>query len=285
MADPLRAPLGADALSTLLLAPAGPLDRLEVVASTGSTNDDLVAALRTDPRAWAGTGLLVADHQLAGHGRAGRGWETPAGTSLTCSFVTWPEVDVDALGWLPLLAGLGVVTAVRATAGVRAELKWPNDVLVPGDEPLEGWGSARKVSGILTQAVPTPIGLAVVVGIGVNVAQRSDELAVPSATSLALAGARDLDRETMLVALVESLAQVTARWRAADGDVVGSGLAADVAAVCRTLGTRVRVELPGDELLEGTATALDDDAALLVVADDGTTHRVLAGDVRHVRDA
>ncbi|MDM7830861.1 biotin--[acetyl-CoA-carboxylase] ligase [Cellulomonas edaphi] len=282
--DPRRTPLHADELRSLLLAPDGPLDHFEVVESTESTNADIVADLEADIAAWPGVGVLVADHQTAGRGREGRTWETPAGTSLTCSFVVRPQVPADRLAWLPLLAGLGAVNAIRATAGVPALLKWPNDLLVPAEDPLEGWGPVRKVGGILAQAVPTPDGVAVVVGIGLNVSQTADELPVPSATSLALAGAQHVDREAMLVALVAALAEIADRWRDADGDAVAAGLAGDVAEVCRTLGTQVRVSLPGGTDLEGVATGLDELGALLVEDAAGQTHRILAGDVHHVRD-
>lgn len=283
--SPDRPALDADALRSLLLLPAGPLARIDVVARTGSTNADLVAAVAADPDSWPHASVLVADQQDAGRGRAGRGWETAPGTSLTCSFVARPSLPTRSFGWLPLLAGLGTVTAVRATAGVPAVLKWPNDVLVPADTEVAGWGAARKVGGILTEVVPTPAGVtpAVVIGIGVNVAQRADELPVEHATSLALAGAQHVTREALLVALVTALDDVATRWRDAGGDAVASGLADEVAAVCATLGAPVRVELPGGAELVGIAERLDDDGGLVVVDAAGASHHVLAGDVRHVR--
>ncbi|KQT02473.1 biotin--acetyl-CoA-carboxylase ligase [Cellulomonas sp. Leaf395] len=274
-------------LRDLLLAPAGPLTRVEVVDATASTNSDLADALRADPSSWPDASVLVAEHQTGGRGRAGRTWETPAGTALTCSFVVRPPVPAASFGWIGLLTGLAAVNALRATAGVPATLKWPNDLLVPADTEVEGWGAARKVGGILAEVVALPAGQppAVVIGIGINVLQGADELPVPSATSLALAGAQHVDREGMLVALVAAQLEVAERWRESGGDAVGSGLADEVAAVCSTLGARVRVELPGDASVSGVAARLDDDGALVVVADDGVSHRVLAGDVRHVRPA
>ncbi|GEK22627.1 biotin--[acetyl-CoA-carboxylase] ligase [Cellulomonas xylanilytica] len=274
-------------LRDLLLAPAGPLTRVEVVEATGSTSTDLADALRADPTSWPDASVLVAEHQTGGRGRAGRTWETPRGTSLTCSFVVHPPVPATSFGWIGLLTGLGAVNALRATAGVAATLKWPNDLLVPAETEVEGWGAARKVGGILAEVVALPAGQppAVVIGIGINVLQRADELPVDSATSLALAGAQHVDREGMLVALVAAQVEVAQRWRDSGGDAVASGLADEVAAVCSTLGSRVRVELPGDRVVSGLAARLDDDGALVVVDDDGASHRVLAGDVRHVRSA
>lgn len=279
----VRPPLDVGTLREMLLAPAGPLARLDVVPASASTNDDVVAGLRTDPDAWPHASLLVAEHQTAGHGRAGRTWTTPARAALTCTFVARPQSSPATYGWLPLLAGLGTVRALRATAGVRAVLKWPNDVLVELDdaEPLDGWGTARKVAGILASAVPQVP--AVAVGIGVNVDQTADELPVPWATSLAQAGARAADRATVLVALVASLDEVARRWGEHGGDAAAAGLVEEVASVCATIGQDVRVELPGGHVLAGVAQGLADDGALEVRTADGTAHRVLAGDVAHVR--
>ena len=142
---------------------------------------------------------------------------------MTCSFVVHPPVPAASFGWISLLAGLGAVNALRATAGVAATLKWPNDLLVPADTEVEGWGAARKVGGILTEVVALPAGQppAVVIGIGINVLQGADELPVDSATSLALAGAQHVDREGMLVALVDAQLEVAQRWRDSGGDAVG----------------------------------------------------------------
>ncbi|WP_426594647.1 biotin--[acetyl-CoA-carboxylase] ligase [Cellulomonas sp. McL0617] len=286
MAAP-RPSLRADELRSLLLAPDGPLARVEIVAVTESTNTAVVADLRADPTSWPDGSVLVAEHQAGGRGRAGRSWETPAGTSLTCSFVVRPPIPTSSLGWLGLLAGLGAVNALRATAGVPAMLKWPNDLLVPADTEVEGWGAARKIGGILAEVVPLDDGgpAAVVIGIGINVSQDADELPVASATSLALAGAHHVDREGMLVALVEAQLEVARRWRDSGGDAAASGLADEVARVCSTLGDTVRVELPGGSFVDGVAERLADDGGLVVRDGSGAEHHVLAGDVRHVRTA
>lgn len=279
-----RPALRASVLRGLLLAPAGPLDRLEVVERVGSTNTDLAGALARDPAAWPGVGLLVADHQDGGHGRAGREWTTPPRAALTLSISMWPTPPLAALSWLPLLTGLGAVHALRATAGVEATLKWPNDLLVPAPDraELEGWGTARKVGGILSELVSTPAGPAVVLGVGVNVSQTPDELPVASAISLAVAGARGVDREVLLVALVTALADLQERWRAA-GKFAAAGLADEVAAVCSTIGQLVHVALPGGGELVGRALRLGPDGSLVVLDEAGVEHAVLAGDVLHVR--
>lgn len=282
--DSVRAPLRADEVRATLLAPAGPLRRCEVLPVAGSTSTEALARLAADP-AWADGGLLVAEHQDAGRGRGGHTWTTPPGAAVTLSLVLRPGVPRSAWGWLPLLTGLGVVRAVSRVSGLPAALKWPNDVLLPAADgvALPGWGTDRKAVGILAEVAPA--GDAVVLGIGVNVGQTADELPVPSATSLRAAGAPGVDRTAVLVAVVREVVTVLGRWRAHGGDVAAAGLDAEVAAVCRTLGSVVRATLPDGAEVHGTAVRIDTDGALVLRGTDGSERRLLAGDVRHVRPA
>jgi BirA family biotin operon repressor/biotin-[acetyl-CoA-carboxylase] ligase len=282
---PARAPLRADEVRAALLAPAGPLSRCEVVARAGSTSTELLARLRADA-GWADGGLLVAEHQEAGRGRGGHTWTTPPGAALTLSLAVRPGVPAERWGWLPLLTGLGVVRAVRATTGLDAGLKWPNDVLVPAPDgvDLPGWGRERKAVGILAEVAPGGgADGAVVLGVGVNVGQTPAELPVPSATSLVAAGAAGVDHTSVLVAVVREVLGLLGRWRAHAGDAVASGLADEVAAACRTLGVVVRATLPGGSELRGVAERIAADGALVLRDEEGVERTLLAGDVRHVR--
>lgn len=272
-------------LADLLVAPHGPLARLEVVAESASTNTELAAAVAADPQAWPAPALLVAEHQVAGRGRSGRAWQTPARTALTGSLLVRPDVPRERLSWLPLLAGLATVRCLRATAGVEAVVKWPNDVLVPapGAGPvveMAGWGTYRKVAGILCELLPDG---GAIVGVGLNVRQSESELPVASATSLALVGAATTDREVLLTALEESFAQTLGRWQEAAGDAVEAGLAEECAEVSATLGAQVRVDLTGGGQVSGEAYGFGPDGSLLVREQDGTSRVLHSGDVHHLR--
>lgn len=260
----------------------GRLGSVRVVERTDSTSTDLVAAAQAGA---PDRSVLVADHQAAGRGRAGRTWQTPPGAALTVSVLLRPTVPAHALGWLPLIGGLAVVRAL-AGLGVEAVLKWPNDVLLPqvGDSDLPGWGRDRKVAGVLGDVVPVAAGepIAAVLGIGVNVGQARDGLPVPSATSLAAEG-RAVERADLLARVLTALADLDDAWRAAQGDAVAADIAAECAAVCATLGSPVRVLRPGGEVLEGQAVSLGEDGALRVADAAGRVHAVLAGDVERLR--
>ena len=262
--------------------------RVEVVETSSSTNAELVAAVRSDPAAWPAPSALIAEHQTAGKGRAGRSWETPARAGLTVSVLLRPRVPAGALGWLPLLAGLAVVRTV-SDGGVAATVKWPNDVLLPAVDTVAGLGLYRKVAGILAEVVPEPPAAdgaapGVVLGIGLNVSQSAAELPVPTATSLALAGYPRPDRTDVLVRLLGEVYAVVRRWEQAGGDAAAAGLLDEYTAVSSTLGTRVRAELAGGaDVLEGTAVGLDESGALVVRLESGEERTVTAGDVWHLR--
>ncbi len=280
---PLRQPALARALT---LGPDADWRAVEVVAATGSTNADVAARARDgEPEGL----VLVADHQDAGRGRLGRSWQAPPRAALAVSVLLRPAVDPARWSWLPLLVGLGVAEALTRTCGLPAGLKWPNDVLVP--EPVRGeapeQGERRKVCGVLAEAVAGPDGVpvAAVLGFGLNVDQARDELPVPAATSLRLAGAATLDRDTVLRACLRAVAVRYRSWVEAGGDPRASGLGAAYREACLTLGLEVEVSLPGDaEPVRGVAEEVDDEGRLVVRTPSGP-RALAAGDVVHVRPA
>lgn len=269
-----RPPLNAPALRRAILTPDGFWTDLEVVETTGSTNTDLAARAKEGAPEGA---VLVAEEQSAGRGRLNRRWSAPSRSGLFFSVLLRPSaVPLERWGWLPLLAGVATATALSRSAGVDTALKWPNDLLVTID------GEERKTGGILAERVGED---AIVIGIGVNISLRDDELPVPAAASLALAGAKITDRDPILRAILRSLADWYAEWVAAGGDPTLCRLQQTYAAGCATLGRAVRVELPGGREVDGTAVAVDGDGRLVIATEGGGEQAVGAGDVVHVRPA
>ncbi|MEU3978754.1 biotin--[acetyl-CoA-carboxylase] ligase [Streptomyces sp. NPDC026672] len=270
-----RPPLNAASLRRGLVREGGLWSEVRVVQRTGSTNSDLVALAG---RGEAGEGaVLVAEEQTAGRGRLDRQWTAPARSGLFFSVLLRPAgVPVERWGWLPLLTGVAVATGLAEAAGVDTALKWPNDLLVTVG------GEERKAGGILAERVGAD---GVVVGVGVNVSLRADELPVPQAGSLVLAGAATTDRDPLLRAVLRSLEDWYDRWRTAGGDPAASGLQETYAAGCATLGRTVRAELPGDRSITGEAVALDGDGRLVIATSEGVQEPVGAGDIVHLRPA
>ncbi len=218
--------------------------------------------------------VLVAEHQTAGRGRGARSWIAPARSGLELSvLLRLSEVPQGRWGWVPLLAGVALCRTVSTLGKLPAMLKWPNDLLL-------GAGR-RKAAGILAEVVSGP---AVVVGIGLNVTLRADELPVPGATSLAIEQAACTDRDPLLRSLLRSLDREVRVWCQHQGDPIAAGLREAYRQRCATLGELVQVELVGQPALTGTVVDVDTEGRLVVLS-GGQQRALSAGDVTHVQAA
>jgi BirA family biotin operon repressor/biotin-[acetyl-CoA-carboxylase] ligase len=230
-----------------------------------STNSYLLARARQgDPE-----GLVaVADHQTAGRGRLDRHWESPPGANLLASVLLRPPCDPDDLHLCTGALGLAARDACAEVAGVEAQLKWPNDLLV---------GTA-KLAGILAEVEFSAGRPAMVVGLGLNVAWPGPADAGGVCLEELTERPRPLDRRILLGHLLDALASRLPLLGRAPGR---RRLADEVRDCCATLGQEVLVVLPAEEF-SGRAVAIDDAGRLLV--NTGLAQRaVTAGDVIHVR--
>jgi BirA family biotin operon repressor/biotin-[acetyl-CoA-carboxylase] ligase len=210
--------------------------------------------------------VVVAEVQTRGRGREGRAWHTAPGLGLALSIGLFPGCDRRQLGPMPLVAGLALARGLDRL-GVRASLKWPNDLLLDG----------RKLAGVLCEARRLGDGAeAAVIGVGVNVGQSSEDFPAElrdTAASLALAGAT-LTREAVAAEFLNAFeplwvelqegdrSRLLAEWKAR-ADFWGSALTAHA-------GTRA---------VTGIARGLDADGALVLELPDGSTTTILAGDL------
>lgn len=245
------------------------LMRYERVAST---ND----IARERARAGYPEGLVVlTEEQTAGRGRLGRNWVASYGDALLLSILLRPA-------WLPpseafsltMMAGVALCEAVEQVALVRAQLKWPNDLLLFVD------GEWRKSAGILTEvSVAGDIIEWAIIGIGVNVNQTpagavNGRNLQQTATCISAAAGQRISRtallEALLVALDERYAQLQSGER--------GSLFVDWRARLARLGEPATVMLPGGEL-RGIAEDVAPDGTLLLRDADGVLHTVHTGDV------
>lgn len=259
--------LDVSGLTARLVRPGSLWRDVRVVDQTGSTNADLLAQARSGA---PGGLILVAEEQTAGRGRLDRQWVSTREASLTFSVLLRPDgVAPASLGWLPLLAGVAVASAVTE-AGVLARLKWPNDVLA----------SRGKLAGILSEGA----GGAVVVGAGINVGQRLADLPGTAATSVAAETGAPGSRDALLAAILAEFERWYLAWVGSPdpGDAGACGLRLEYLRWCATVGQDVRVMLPGGDLMTGKATGIDPAGRLEVATETGTVP-VSAGDVVHVR--
>lgn len=258
----------------------------DFVDASPSTNTELVARA-ADAGAVPDFSVLVTTNQTAGRGRLGRVWVAPPGKTLAISVLLRPmlpagePLELTHFGWLPLLAGVAMATAVESViTEPRVGLKWPNDVQVDG----------LKVAGLLAELVPGGGGTdgnAVVIGAGLNLTMAAGELPTVSSTSLGLAGApvdSPGSADAVLAAYLRALRSLYTGFVRLGADADASGLRELVREKCTTLGQQVRVELPGGSDLFGTATDIDRSGRLVVRSSaDGQITAVAAGDVTHLR--
>jgi BirA family transcriptional regulator, biotin operon repressor / biotin---[acetyl-CoA-carboxylase] ligase len=251
------------------------------VDETGSTNRDLLDRAEADEPEGV---VMLADHQSEGRGRLDRTWHAPAGGSLLVSVLMRPTLAVADAHVLTTAMALSAAEACAAVAGVTPRLKWPNDLVIAADADGAGGPRApRKLAGILAESILDGRDLtAVVVGMGLNVNWPDDLPTDLADIAIALnhVAGHDVDREDLLIALLERLDH----WygRAIAGAEGRADLVDQARDLSITLGARVRVDL-GTETIEGRADDLTLAGALVVTLTTGERRTVVAGDVVHLR--
>lgn len=211
--------------------------------------------------------VVLTDHQPGGRGRQGRRWQSLPGQQILLSIVVFPSFPMP---YLVMCAALAVREAIAQTTGLLPAIKWPNDVLLAG----------KKVCGILIESTSGPDNRwCAVVGIGLNVSGsfKEDHELAERATSIAEQGIPGTRREPLIAALLHRFEEhyLQLQHKGAEGArQVWNGWREHLA----TLGRRVRIQ-QGERIIEGVASAVEADGALLVRQDDGTTAQIHWGEV------
>ncbi len=211
--------------------------------------------------------VVIADEQTAGRGRRGRSWVSPPGCNVYLSVVLRPEIDPARAPELTLLTAVAVAETLRE-AGVRASIKWPNDLLVDG----------KKVGGILTELSADVDRTAfVIVGIGINVNSSVDAFPVDVAqfaTSLQMArGGEQVPRALLTAALLTKLETWFDTWTDEGFEPVRVAWKS----LSATLGHEVLVRNDAREV-RGLAIDIDATGALLLEC-GGAVERIVSGDI------
>lgn len=238
---------------------------IQVYRETNSTND----LVETLAQQGAREGLVIfAEAQNRGRGRQGRKWISHAGSGLWFSVLLRPPLPPGSSSLITVMAAVAVRRAIQISAGVLAQIKWPNDLLISG----------RKICGILTEMSAEPDRIKhAVLGIGLDVRPPSGgDLTEWAQVATSLESERDtpIDRPALAAELLFQLDRV---YR----DILG-GRETDIlqewADHCITMGREVRVEW-GQMVIEGRAESLDDFGALSIRNRHGRLERVTGGDV------
>lgn len=266
---PRASPAAADRVRALLRARgadwSAPVEYFDQVTSTNDVARD---------RARAGAAqfsVVLAGDQSSGRGRQGREWISPPG-NLFLSVVLRPAARFPDGGLIPLAAGVAVSEALEAF-GVRARLKWPNDLIV----------GERKIGGLLAEATSGGEGIEfVVLGIGVNLSldpAHGPEGLRDVATSVKVETGRTIAPEE---AAAETLARVAVWYHALAREGAAAVLAAWRARSVPWWGRPVEVR-SGEGLVRGVARGVDERGALLLDLEGGAQATLLSGDARELR--
>ena len=230
-----------------------------------STND--LARQHFDENAQEGL-VLIADSQSSGRGRMGRSWVSVPGVGIYLSVLLYPKMEPERLPQLTLLAGLATVRAVNEFSSQKAQLKWPNDVLLNG----------KKCSGILCEFHTREDGDAgVILGIGINANHSPDDFPgelQPYATSLRIETGNSIDRSALISALLRHLDQ---EYR----DFLSHGsqrLVNNWMENSDMFGKPIAVTL-GKEVIRGIALGLDPEGRLILRTEQGEELVLDSGEV------
>lgn len=247
--------------------------RVQHFATIGSTN---VQAL-SDVQGGAKSGqVYIADEQTAGRGRGGHTWHSEPDRGLYLTMLVRPALRSSDVLKLSMITALAAVEAIAEVTGSRiTDIRWPNDLVIGGNP-------ARKVGGILTEAVSTPSGevrhAAIGIGINLNQAEFPAEL-TDVATSLKRELGANVSREALAVALLLQMDKEL-RWLDPDGNGAEDIFHRVERASTWIRGKRVRVT--EQEGYTGKTAGLTTEGLLRIHCDDGTERVVRHGGVREL---
>jgi len=214
----------------------------------------------------AGEGtIVIAEVQTRGRGRLSREWLSPEG-GIYFTIILRPRISPAYAPRINLMAAIAVAATVRRLFGLKAELKWPNDVLIAG----------KKVCGILAEMdAEMDVVNFVNVGIGIN-ANNSVTRFGNTATSLKEALGKEISRKEFLTVLIMEIERRQPL-------LMKAGLLKEWKRLSATLNKEVRVMSLGEEVI-GQAIDIDATGALILKGKDGSLRTVLVGDCIHLRE-
>lgn len=235
--------------------------------SIDSTNSETLRQAKLG----AAEGLcIVADEQTAGRGRHGRVWVSPKGSGLYFSILLRPQLPASLLPLMTLMSAVSVHTALLKCA-VNADIKWVNDLLV----------NEKKICGILAETAETPNGLAVVVGIGINLTAENYPPEIAStATSIESETGIAPNKVRVTEDLLDSLISDYEALCAENGPATirrlwceRSSYAEGKAIIARSAG----------ETVTGVTRGIEENGALRVELNDGSVRSIQAGEIEQLR--
>ena len=204
--------------------------------------------------------VLATEFQSAGRGRLDRSFEAERSTALLFSLYIEPHLPRERWSFIPLLAGLSVVQVLnKISKSDKFLTKWPNDILI----------NEKKVAGMISEVC----GNGVIVGIGINITMTSEQLPVPTASSILLELGLTINRNHLLPEILQQFAANCARWES------GHTFIAEYESLSSTINQQVKAIAPDGTESLGLATGIDDSGALHL----SEQQIIRVGDLLHLR--
>ena len=207
--------------------------------------------------------VIIAETQTAGKGRLGRSWESEEHSGIYMSVVLMPDISLERIPMLTLVAGISVCNVLTKLCNVPFKIKWPNDIVADG----------KKVCGILTEGVVSHKGTKAVVGIGINVNNKnfSNELS-DKASSIYMLTGKSFERECIINTILEEFE------KAYNNYLEGKQFIKDYEKLCININRQVTFIKDGVQI-NGTAVAVAGNGELVIKKEDGTTLNINSGEV------
>lgn len=235
---------------------------IHVHKSLPSTNDTAKELYKDG--AQEGT-LILAEEQTAGRGRMDREWMSPAGENILLSILLMPPMQIERVYTLTLALAVSVTDAIKEKTGMSAMIKWPNDIYL----------NSKKLGGILTEfGVKGLKADYVILGLGFNVNWCPEKGALFPSTSLRAESNRELSRNELIASILLQYNEIYQNILA--GDLESFHEKCNERSL--VTGNSVSINTEG-EIIEGLASGIDIDGALLVREKDGRVRKILNGDV------
>jgi BirA family biotin operon repressor/biotin-[acetyl-CoA-carboxylase] ligase len=216
---------------------------------------------------------VIARRQTAGRGRYGRVWVSEKDAGLFFSIILRPKIEIRFLPLITLTSAVAVHDTLETLYPIECDIKWVNDIHASG----------KKICGILVETCETSKGLAVVVGIGINLTSANfpPEIA-ETATSIEAETGETPNIETLLQNLTFFLAKYCDYLYGASGAEI---IRAEwIARSSYAFGKKVKVVLE-KETIHGTTCGIEENGALRMQQDSGEVRTVHAGDVEQLRES
>lgn len=211
--------------------------------------------------------LLLAEEQTAGRGRRGRAWSSPKGSGIWMSLLLHPQIAPEHASMITLVSALALVKGIEQAAGIRAQIKWPNDIIVNG----------KKVCGILTEMNSELDYIHyVVLGMGINANTKEFPEELRSiATSLYMEGGKEVDRAGLVAEVMKQFSSYYHRFLQTE-DL--SGLREEYEEYLVHKDQMIRI-INGQDSMEGYALGIGEDGSLTVRLLDETITQIISGEI------